>query len=207
VELTLEFDHVFCMVGDLDSVASRVEDAGWMLDSGSVHPGQGTRNRRLVWSEGYLELVAITDIRETAANRMRMDRRADWATTGASPFGLGLRGELAAADRGAYWLYEDLGIPIWVHRDNEQAPERPLVFVLEMDEAALVERRARSRGGDRSDQPHRSLEAIHVQATASARLPACAGPRVTQSWGAPQLELVAGPGPAQSMADVLAICG
>ena len=121
MELTLEFDHVFCMVGDLESVASRVEDAGWMLDSGSVHPGQATRNRRLVWSEGYLELVAITDIRETAANRMRMDRRPDWATTGASPFGLGLRGELAAADRGAYWLYEDLGIPIWVHRDNEQA--------------------------------------------------------------------------------------
>ncbi len=205
--LTLEFDHVFCMVGDPEFVASRVEDAGWMLDSGSVHPGQRTRNRRLVWSEGYLELVGITAIREAAANRMRMDRRADWATTGASPLGFGLRGELAVADRGAYWLYEDLGIPIWLHRDNEQAPERPLVFVLEMDEASLVKRRARSRSGDRDDQPRRSLEAVHVRATASARLPACAGPRVTQSRGTRQLELVAGPGPPQSITDLLAICG
>ncbi len=207
VAVTLDFDHVFCMVDDLESVASRVEDAGWTLDSGSVHPGQGTRNRRLVWSECYLELVGITDIREAAANRMRMDRRADWSTTGASPFGFGLRGELAAGDRGAYWLYEDLGIPIWVHCDSEQAPERPLVFVLEMNEAALVQRRARSRGRDRGDQPRRSLEAIHVQGTASARLPAYAGPRVAQSRGTPQLELVAGPGPPQSMTDVLAICG
>jgi hypothetical protein len=204
--VTLELDHVFCMVGNLDEVASRVENAGWMLDSGSVHSGQGTRNRRLVWPERYLELVGITDRREASANRMRMDRRADWASTGASPFGFGLRGELAAADRGDYWLYEDLGIRIWVHRDNEQAPERPLVFVLEMDKAHLLERRARLRGADRGGQPHGSLEAIHVQANAPARLPIYAGPPVTQSRGASQLELVAGPGPAQSVTDTLAIC-
>jgi Glyoxalase-like domain len=203
----LELDHVFCMVGDLDEVANRVENAGWTLDSGSVHSGQGTRNRRLVWPERYLELVGITDRREAGANRMRMDRRADWASTGASPIGFGLRGELAAADRGAYWLYEDLGIRIWVHRDNEQAPERPLVFVLEMNAAQLVLRRARLRGANRGGQPRGSLEAIHVQATAPARLPICAGPRLSQSRGAPQLELVAGPGPARSMTDILAICG
>ena len=204
--MTLELDHVFCMVGNLDEVASRVEDAGWMLDSGSVHSGQGTRNRRLVWPERYLELVGITDRREASANRMRMDRRADWTSTGASPFGFGLRGELAAADRSDYWLYDDLGIRIWVHRDNEQAPERPLVFVLEMNEAHLVERRARLRGADRGGL-RGSLDAIHVQANAPARLPICAGPPVTQSRGAPQLELVAGRGPAQSMTDILAICG
>ena len=205
--MTLELDHVFCMVGNLDEVASRVENAGWMLDSGSVHSGQGTRNRRLVWPEGYLELVGITDRREARANRMRMDRRADWASTGASPFGFGLRGELAAADRGDYWLYQELGIRIWVHRDNEQAPERPLVFVLEMDEAHLVQRRARLRGANRRRQLSSSLEAIYVQADAPARLPICAGPPVTQSRGAPQLELVAGPGPARSMTDILAISG
>ena len=195
------------MVGDLDEVASRFETAGWMLDSGSVHSGQGTRNRRLIWPKGYLELVGITDCREARANRLRMDCRAGWATTGASPFGLGLRGELAAADRGDYWLYEDLGIRIWVHHDNERAPQRPLVFVLEMDKAHLVQRRARLGGGDRGSQPLGSLEAIHVQANAPARLPRCDGPRVTQSRGAPQLDLVCGPGPARSMTDILAIRG
>jgi hypothetical protein len=205
--VTLELDHVFCMVGDLDEIANRIENAGWMLDSGSVHPGQGTRNRRLVWPERYLELVGITDRREASASRVRMDRRADWTSTGASPFGFGLRGELAAADRGDYWLYEDLGIRIWVHRDNEQAPERPLVFVLEMNKAQLVQRRGRLGGADRGAQLRGSLEAIHVQANAPARLPTCAGPRVTQSRGEPQLELVAGPGAPQSMTDILAICG
>lgn len=205
--MTLELDHVFCMVGDLDEVATHVENGGWMLDSGSVHPGQGTRNRRLVWPGRYLELVGITDRGEARANRMRMDRRADWASTGASPFGFGLRGELAATDRGDYWLYEDLGIRIWVHRDNEHAPERPLVFVLEMDDAHLVQRRARLRGGGRDGRRRGSLEAIHVHAGAPARLPICTGPPVTQSRGASHLELVAGPGPAQSMTDILAICG
>jgi hypothetical protein len=52
-----------------------------------------------------------------------------------------------------------------------------------------------------------TLEAIHVLATAAARLPIYSGPRVTQSRAAPQLELVAGPCPAQSMSDILAICG
>lgn len=202
----LELDHVFCMVGDLDEVATRIENAGWTLDSGSVHSGQGTRNRRLVWPERYLELVGITDRREASTNRMRMDRRAEWTSTGASPFGFGLRGELAAADRGEYWLYEDLGIRIWVHRDNEVAPERPLVFVLEMNEAHLVQRRARLNGTDRGGQLRGSLETIYVQAEAPARLPIFAGPRVTQSPGEPRLELVAGPGPAQSMTEILAIC-
>lgn len=193
------------MVGNLDEVSSRVENAGWTLDRGSVHSGQGTRNRRLVWPEGYLELVGITDRREASANRMRMDRRADWPSTGASPFGFGLRGEIAVADRGDYWLYEDLGIRIWVHRDNEHAPGRPLVFVLEMDEAHLVQRRARLRGADPGAQLRAQLEAINVQAGSPARLPAFAGPRVTQPQGAPHLELVAGPGPAQSITDILAI--
>lgn len=205
--MTLELDHVFCMVGDLDGVARRVESAGWTLDSGSVHSGQGTHNRRLVWPARYFELLAITDDREARANRMRMDRRADWASSGASPFGFGLRGELAGADRGDYWLYEDLGIRIWVHRDNEESPDRPLVFVLEMDEPHLVQRRARLRGIDRTGQPRGSLEAIHVRAGAPARLPPCAGPPVTQARGAPHLELVAGPGSAQAMSDILAICG
>jgi hypothetical protein len=205
--VTLELDHVFCMVGDLDEVAGRVEDAGWTLDSGSVHSGQGTRNRRLVWPERYLELVAITNRGEARANRMRMDLRADWASTGASPFGFGLRGELATPDRGDYWLYDDLGIRIWVHRDNDQAPERPLVFVLEMDESQLVHRRARLRGADRGGRLGGSLEAIRVHADAPARLPICAGPALTQSKGTSQLELIAGPGPARSMADILTIAG
>ena len=63
--------------------------------------------------------------------------------SGASPVGIGLRGQLTEADAEDYWRYDALGLPIWVHRDNERAPERPLVFVLEIPDDALQSRRAR----------------------------------------------------------------
>jgi Glyoxalase-like domain len=91
----LELDHVFVMVDDLDDTAARLEQDGWLLDAGTVHPGQGTRNRRLLWPEQYLELLSVADRAEACANPLRLDRRAEWRSSGASPFGLVLRGQLA----------------------------------------------------------------------------------------------------------------
>ena len=54
--LTLELDHIFCMVSRHDDAASRLEEDGWLLDAGTRHAGQGTRNRRLARPEPYLEL-------------------------------------------------------------------------------------------------------------------------------------------------------
>src|ERR1041385_4123849 len=45
----LELDHIFCMVPEGGEWASRAEKAGWLLDQGMAHSGQGTRNRRLPW--------------------------------------------------------------------------------------------------------------------------------------------------------------
>ncbi len=204
----LELDHVFCLVDDLDQAASRVQSAGWVLDAGSVHAGQGTRNRRLVWREQYLELLWVADALEARANPLRLDRRGDWSTTGASPFGFGLRGELPDRCRGDYWLYEELGPRIWVHHDNEQAPERPLVFVLELT-AEDRERRRRGTwvGGRTSRQPRRPLKEIRVRTPAPARLPPHTGPRIVDLEGTPYLELRAGPGSPREITDILTISG
>jgi Glyoxalase-like domain len=202
--MSLALDHVFCMVDDLDEAASRVEGAGWVLDAGSVHAGQGTRNRRLVWPQQYLELVCITDSIEARSNRLRLDRRGHWSSTGASPFGLGFRGELPDECRRDYWLYDELGPRIWVHRDNEQAHERPLVFVLELTAEERERRRSRSQGL-LSQQPAGTLEEVRVRGPASARLPPYDGPRVAQCDGTPHLELRAGRGPARRITDILAI--
>jgi glyoxalase-like protein len=184
--MSLALDHVSCVVDDPDQAVMRIQSAGWVLDAGSVHAGQGTRNRRLVWREQYLELVWVADALEARTNPLRLDRRGDWVTTGASPLGFGLRGQLPDSCRGDYWLYEELGPRIWVHHDNEQAPERPLVFVLELTAEDREQRqRAMPGGGLPSRQTRRPLEEVRVRAPAPARLPPHTGPRIVHSEGTP----------------------
>jgi hypothetical protein len=204
--VSLTLDHVFCIVDDLDQAASRVESAGWVLDPGSVHAGQGTRNRRLVWREQYLELLCVVDPLEARTNPLRLDRREAWSTTGASPFGFGLRGELPDSCRGDYWLNEDLGPRIWVHRDNEHAPEAPLVFVLELTAEDRERRRtATPAEGPTSQQFSRPLEEVLARSPAAARLPPHTGPRLVQSEGPPHLELRAGSGIPREITDILTL--
>jgi hypothetical protein len=206
--MSLELDHVFCLVDDLDQAASRVESAGWVLDPGSVHAGQGTRNRRLAWREQYLELLSVTDALEAQANPLRLNRRGGWRTTGASPFGFGLRGELPDCCRGDYWLYEELGPRIWVHQDNEQMPERPLVFVLELSSEDRELRRTATRVANLTNGQRRPpLDEVRVRTPAAARLPPHAGPRIVELEGTPYLELRVGPGPAREITNILAISG
>lgn len=201
----LELDHVFCVVDDLDGAAGRLQSDGWALDAGSVHPGQGTRNRRLVWAEQYLELLHVGNLAEARANRLRLDRRAEWSSTGASPFGFGLRGGLPEVSQKDFWLYEDLGLRIWVHRDNERAPERPLVFVLETAGAELEKRRARSRALQRGRSA--VLREVRVRGPSPALLPSYLGPRIVNVQGPHHLELVVGDGPARAVTEILTVRG
>jgi len=102
----LELDHVFSFVDPAEAEAcARAEAAGWVLDAGIEHEGQGTRNRRLWFDEQYLELLWISSRADAVANPLRLDRRADWRTSGACPFGIGLRGQLTDAQRADFWGY------------------------------------------------------------------------------------------------------
>jgi hypothetical protein len=143
----------------------------------------------------YLELAWLEDRAEARANPLRLDRRADWATTGASPFGIGLRGRLAPEQEPAFWLYADLGFPIWVHRDDEQRPARPLVFVLD-----LPPRRPAVATG-----PAGALQCVHHVGPAAADVPRYAGPRVVHRPGQHRLELVVDAGRPVEVSDLLAI--
>jgi hypothetical protein len=125
----LEVDHVFVLVDDGAAAAARAQAAGWVLDDGIAHEGQGSRNRRLWLEDQYLELLWVHDRAEAAANPLRLDRRADWRTTGASPFGFALRGEIR--DKQPFWPYRPSfaqGETIWILRAPE---EEPLVFAFE----------------------------------------------------------------------------
>ena len=96
------------------SAVKRLERAGWMLNAGQAHRGQGTRNRRVLWPEQYFELLWVIDAAEARANPLRLDRRADWSATGASPVGLALRGRVESASADEFWLYDALGPRIWI---------------------------------------------------------------------------------------------
>ena len=203
----LELDHVFCMVTDPGQAARRLEDDGWVLDAGQAHPGQGTRNRRLRWPEQFFELLWVTDSAEARSNPLRLDRRADWAATGASPFGLAFRGQLDPAHGDEFWLYDALGPRIWIHRDNERIPERPLVFVLEAAEEEMEQRR--SRGWMSEPAAHRrpgELREVRVRGPSAPFLPPFAGPSIVYVQGPHLLELVVGDaGSARPVSDGLMI--
>jgi len=175
----VELDHVFCMVNPDDDWAARLAAAGWRLDAGMTHAGQGSRNRRLRWPGCYLELLWVHDHVEARQNQLRLDRRADWERTGASPFGIGLRGRLSEAERVDYRRYDGLPMPVWVHRDNEDAPERPFVFVLELDA-----HRPPTVGNPGT------LQALRHTGPAPARLPGYRGAELSHAPGPHRLEVV-----------------
>jgi hypothetical protein len=205
--MTLQLDHLLCMVAPDGKAARNLEEAGWLLDAGTVHAGQGTRNRRLAWADCYLELLWIADPREARANPLRLDRRADWVASGASPIGIALRGQLPEDDAEDYWLYDALGLPIWVHSDNDRAPERPLVFVLETPNEALKNRRPSSRAPELLADRRGSLRSARVTAPAPASVPQYEGPPIEQDLGPHHLELVVADGTLQRVTDVLSIRG
>jgi catechol 2,3-dioxygenase-like lactoylglutathione lyase family enzyme len=203
----LELDHVFCIVADPDEAARRLEDDGWVLDAGQAHRGQGTRNRRLVWPTQFFELVWVSDVGEARSNPLRLDRRADWTTTGASPFGLGFRGRIGAAESDEFWLYEALGPRIWIHSDNERFLERPLVFVLEMTAEDMEQRgrRASVSAGVAVRQPA-ELRGVRVHGPSAPSLPPFGGPPIVYLPGPHLLELVVGAeGRTRTVNDALAI--
>jgi hypothetical protein len=149
--------------------------------------------RCLVWPGQFFELLWLTDAAEASANPLRLDSRADWASTGASPFGVAFRGQIEPARRDDFWLYDTLGPRIWIHRDDERFPQRPLVLALEADEEQMEQRR--QRGAIAGTVAHRQpgeLHELRLHGPSKPSLPAFAGPQIVYEPGPHLLELVIG---------------
>jgi hypothetical protein len=203
----LELDHVFCMVTAPGRAAERLEDDGWVLDAGQAHRGQGTRNRRLAWRERFFELLWVTDAAEARANPLRLDRRADWANTGASPIGLAFRGQVEPGHSDQFWLYDALGPRIWIHCDNESFPQRPLVLVLEAGEEQMELRRRRASVSEAARHRCRGeLHEVRVRGPSAPSVPSFTGPPIVYEPGPHALELVVGSkGSVHTLSDGLTI--
>lgn len=129
----LEIDHVFCFCDPTLPEIQLASQLGFTFAPKHTHPGQGTANRPMIFSENYLELIHAEVPEDMKRNPLRLDRRANWKTTGASPFGIALRGTLSLEDSKNFWSYRPPYRPestILIHRDNEEHPERPFLFYM-----------------------------------------------------------------------------
>ncbi len=124
---------------------------------------------------------------------MRLDCRADWASTGASPIGLAFRGQIEPGRGDEFWLYDALGPRIWVHCDNERFPERPLVFMLENGEELMEQRRRRASVSEaiRHRRPG-ELREVRVRGPSAPSVPPFVGPPIVYERGPHALQVVIG---------------
>lgn len=69
--MTLYLDHAFIICGAGAPEVEALTGRGFVEGSGNVHPGQGTANRRFVFSNFILELLWVVDPTEAATDAVR----------------------------------------------------------------------------------------------------------------------------------------
>jgi hypothetical protein len=120
----LELDHLIAFLpGPPDP------PDGLLLDDGTRHVGQGTRNRRIVFSRHYVELLWIDDPEAERASRLGFAARC--AHT-AYPFGIVLRGTVPEGRFRRYTVPN--GPTLAVH---EGEPDMPFLAIAELSDATL----------------------------------------------------------------------
>lgn len=126
-------DHLFVCTQPDPPEAQALRDLGFRVEFSREHPGQGTANRLLLFPDEYLELLFLADRAEAEANMVRLDRRVDWEQTGASPFGIAMRGPRG---EGPWVSYTLPGFPsgLWIDGRTLDDPRLPLVFVFDNEE-------------------------------------------------------------------------
>lgn len=108
----LERDHLFVWVAPGAPEAEKLSELGLFTD-GKIHKhaGQGTASKVFLFENAYLELIWVDepDVARGKAKDMNTNlvERANWRSTGASPFGIGLHyqneGDLAPFPAKKYW--------------------------------------------------------------------------------------------------------
>ncbi|MCA8956073.1 MAG: VOC family protein [Planctomycetes bacterium] len=136
----LELDHVFYLTSELDRHTAALVDAGFAIEPGQRHPGQGTANRRVLFHRNYLELLFVDDLAASRQNPLRLHRRL---APEAARIGVVARGRFPRGFDDAFEPYEPPyapGLTIWVHSRSLRDPRLPMFLVL--DESTFGPREA-----------------------------------------------------------------
>ena len=191
----LVLDHVYVCTPPEPPEVDALRALGFTVEFSRDHPGQGTRNRLLLLHDNYLELLFLADRTEAENNMLRLDRRVDWAKTGASPFGVALRGDRRSV--AAPWVrYELEGFPVdlWIDGRTLDDPTLPMVFVF--DRPDDIPAGPRDAGYPRALLEHATastrIESVALQGPGLARAPALPLPETVRfhEASAPRMSLV-----------------
>lgn len=122
--------HVFVFVDDRAAAQAALDASGLAESFRRSHDGQGTANICACFDNAYLELLWPEDQTELASvsvARTRLAERSRWRESGASPFGIGLRGRLPFPtwDYRPPYLPEGVAIPVALGSED---PRQPFLF-------------------------------------------------------------------------------
>jgi hypothetical protein len=132
--MAFEFDHLFICVDAGALEADRLVSFGLVEGTSSIHPGQGTANRRFFFHNAMLELLWIHSPEEAKSkpiHRTRLWERWESRYGHACPFGLCLRPRDCNTVAFSHWDYHPPYLPetmsIAVGTNNEVLTE-PMLF-------------------------------------------------------------------------------
>jgi hypothetical protein len=130
----LVLDHAFVCVHPGHADAKRMRELGFTSEFQRGHAGQGTANDLVLFDENYLELLYLADRDEAERSRVRLDRRCEWKSSGASPFGIALRGPKPSTVAWTAYTLVGLSHPIWLATQTLEDPALPLIFLFDQPE-------------------------------------------------------------------------
>lgn len=134
----LALDHLFIFTGAGAPAADLLVEIGLVEGTPNTHSGQGTSNRRFFFHNAMLELLWVHDEREARSPEIspaRLCERANYRSSGYSPFGLCFRpGDRAEPSRSilpsATWEFRPPYLPPGSHIEvaTETTRSEPLIF-------------------------------------------------------------------------------
>lgn len=132
--MSLELDHLFCFCDSSLSEIELLSSAGFSIAPYRSHKGQGTANRRILFEENYIELIYLESLADAIQNPLALDKRANWETTEACPFGIALRGSVPEKYQDYFWEYLpdylESKNPILISKFSTENLSAPLVFIM-----------------------------------------------------------------------------
>lgn len=126
-------DHCYICVDDPAAAENLLTDFGLQFTWHAEHPGQGTRNACAFFENAYFELLICAQanlLTTPVVSPLGLRERFDWRSSGASPFGLALRGESSALETWPYpapFLPEGLHLPVATPRGRA---DLPMIFLI-----------------------------------------------------------------------------
>ena len=136
--MTVEFDHLFICTAVNAPEADQLVAFGLTEGTSSIHPGQGTSNRRFFFRNGMLEFLWVHDESEVQSpiiTPTKLGERWQYRSTEYSPFGICFRPSKQNTVTQlpmATWKYHPPYLPPALHIDiaSDTGNSEPMLFLL-----------------------------------------------------------------------------